>query len=156
MLTVIAGLPCSGKTTLAGTFPRYVSFDYWVEKRYGLPFKAAMRAYAHSYETGRREYLETVCQACAEGDLALDDMFILRADRLEAMNYFRSRGVGPLHLIYFETPLEELLRRNALRERPHRPELIRRLSMIAERPQADEGWDHAIIRVWKPDDAPQR
>lgn len=156
MLTVIVGVPCSGKTTLAQTFPRYLSFDWWVEKRYGVPFKEAMRIYRREYPAGDKEWLETVCQAYAGGDLAIEDALVTRRLRMEALAHFRSRGVGPLRLVYLDVPLEVLLKRNETRERPHRPELVERFFRAAELPKPDEGWDSIVVRTWRPNGGQQK
>jgi predicted kinase len=157
---LIAGLPCSGKTTYAAAVRADIdsslfSLDRWLITSFGRYSIA---------ETGHEEHVRRVlsCRALIwdaasellrrDVDVILDDGFFLRENRMRVIEL--SRGLGATAKIHFlDTPLSVLRARLEARNAnlpPYNfwlaPDMLQAFVGLFETPSDDEGAEVVVVR----------
>lgn len=139
MITVVAGLPAAGKSTLFHGSSVF-EFDEWVCKTYGKDVEASTAEYGRHYPESNRLYLDAVCAKHHLGDVVLVDTFIYRKDRMIAVDYFRSKGIYRVNLLYIVASLNTLQARNEARQNSLDCGIILNMWMNQEFPNQNEGF----------------
>jgi hypothetical protein len=156
---LIAGLPCSGKTTYALGLradggAALFSLDRWLITAFG---KYSIDEVGHEEHVRRvLACRDLIWQSAAEllkrgADVILDDGFFLRANRAHVVGL--SRSVGAAAKIHFvDTPLHVLRARLNARNAslpPHNfrvgPEMLHAFVGLFEKPGPDEGAELVVI-----------
>jgi tRNA uridine 5-carbamoylmethylation protein Kti12 len=145
MLTIVAGVPAAGKSTMcAGLHP--FEFDEWVKARYGMEdVEQATSRFRAEYPASNEAYLDAVCAECVKGDVVLVDTFTYRSDRLLALGHFRARGIGPVRLVYLVASWKTVETRNRARTNPLSEGIVMDLWFNQEFPTQSEGFDQLEI-----------
>jgi len=135
-VVLLIGLPASGKST-------------FVAGKKGVLSSDALRATLRDDETDQsihvhvfrflRELLKTRLQLGAP-ETFIDATNLTRAFRRPFIRIGRRAGAS-VHAAFFDTPLEECLRRNTLRERVVPATAIEAMSSRMQPPAFDEGFD---------------
>lgn len=146
MLTLLAGPPGAGKSTVAAQAPgRVIEFDDWVVERFGGTFNEAQAAYCRAYPDSYREFMDYVIKAAHEDDVVLVDPYVRREDRLRLLEVLRGAGIAPLNLLYLAVGWGMFWHRNETRPVPRGEEICTQLYDAQEFPLPDEGWDSVHI-----------
>lgn len=139
-LTVLCGIPGSGKTTLSEQLSiEQGAVLYCFDKRPGAfsPTKAA---------GARRQMWGDIAEDLRAGkSVVCDDLHtrvLLRKNLLTAVSDVDCHKV----LVVMTTPFDECLRRNAARKARLPDILIRGINNAYEPPTLDEGWDEIVYR----------
>jgi predicted kinase len=130
-IIVLCGIQGSGKTRFAR--------ESWYESH--------VRINLDMLRTRARE--DIVLHAClaAKAPIVIDNTNLTRAQRARYLRLARAAGFGSAALYYFETAVEEALRRNATRPEHQRvsPVAIRGAAKKLEVPSVTEGWDRLVL-----------
>ena len=118
MLTLICGIPNSGKTTFSNRWSRSV-------------------VHLDDLEGRHRAVREMVEQA--EGDICVEGVYLHHAQRRELAQAYD----GPRVCIWLDTPLETCIARE---DRVRGTLITRNCAKLFEPPTLDEGWDE-IVRI---------
>lgn len=118
MLTLICGIPNSGKTTFSERWSRNV-------------------VHLDDTEGGHRAIREMVSRA--DGDITVEGVYLHHAQRRELAQAYR----GATLCIWLDTPLETCIERE---DRGRGTLITRNCAALFEPPTLDEGWDE-IVRI---------
>ena len=130
MITVLCGIPASGKTTISKKI---------AEKQNTIRFSFdEIGCLQHN------ELIPCVIEALQSGKNVVVDSVYTRAswrkDILEAIKNIDCQRI----LIYMDTPLEECIRRNSQRPNQLPDFMVRDIYNSIEPPTLDEGWDEIL------------
>ena len=145
MLTIVAGVPAVGKSTMCAGLRPFES-DEWVKAQYATEdVEQATHQYRMDYPASNEAYLDAVCAECAKGDVVLVDTFTYRSDRETALAHFRARGVGPVRLVYLVASYKTIEARKRSRPKPLGEGTVMNLCFNQEYPSRGEGFDQVEI-----------
>ncbi|MDA8234660.1 MAG: ATP-binding protein [Clostridia bacterium] len=140
MLTIMCGLPGSGKSTYARELPgRYVSTD---EIREFVTGDARNIYHDDLVFTMAREMVKQFLKGGE--DVVYDATNLTRADRKKAAKW---AGDRPVRVVWVDCPLELALERNRERERQVPEEVIRRMAKRFQIPNEEEGYEIINIKA---------
>lgn len=160
---LIAGLPCSGKTTYsqqlkAETDGVLFTLDRWLITAFG-PYAVGDVGHGEHYRrvlAARELIWETAAEFLKrEVSVILDDGFFLRADRERVLKRATELGV-PAKVHYIDTPVDVL--RSRIEERnaklPHfnfriDPSALEAFASVIQVPQAEEGAEVVIVKEFE-------
>lgn len=148
MITLLTGLPATGKSTLARQLGvPFLDFDDYVQERFCEPLDEATRLF---HEHRAHEYARWIAHIRAHPGALVVDCLTTRAERAELL---RALHPLPVRLVYLTGPLDLLLARNEARPAP-RPagEIVSRYYM-QELPDPMEGFMDIYLK--KVDDGVQ-
>lgn len=125
-MTLIIGLPNSGKTTYSEKFRNVIHFD-------DVP---------HTFPEDWFSNCNKMASE-AEGDVCVEGVYNDRNNRILLLDAVKNKG-GKNVCIWIDTSVEECLRREQNgRRRP--PEIVTKHANTFEPPTLDEGWDEVIV-----------
>lgn len=145
MLTIVAGVPATGKSTMCtGMHP--FEFDEWVRAQYGTEdVEQATCQFRADYPASNNAYLDAVCAECAKRNVVLVDTFTYRSDRVLALGHFKAHGIGPIRLIYLVASWKTVEARNRARKKPLNEGIVMNMFFNQEFPFRTEGFDYVEI-----------
>ena len=139
-LVVICGTMGSGKTTLA----KHLEQAHGM-KRYSYDEMPNAFDSKHAWSVYGTMYSRAIADLNNGYSIVLDGLFAFRGRRMEVLRATRSVDCRKV-VVCMSTPLDECLRRNALRVGVERvpDDIIEYVYNVADVPTLDEGWDEII------------
>lgn len=135
MITLVSGLPATGKSTLARRLGGPVlDFDDYVQDRFGETLEEATRLF---HEHRAHEHGRWIARIRATPGAVVVDCLTTRAERMELV---RALAPLPVRLVYLVAPLELLLERNAARPCPRPEGMLLHRFHTEELPTEQEGF----------------
>ncbi|MCC6978081.1 MAG: ATP-binding protein [Candidatus Melainabacteria bacterium] len=149
-LIVFAGLPASGKSTFCdgleeAGFVR-ISLDEIRKEIYGDASEIG------DWKVTRKRFDELYNAAlAAKKNIIIDNTNFMRSQRTRVIDMAKNAGYTDIHVAMMDVPLEECIRRNKLRDRVVKEEVIRDMHKMLHGSQFP-GDDEGVVTVLAPTD----
>lgn len=145
MVTLVTGIPSSGKTTYC-TGKNYFSCDEWVKKYTNTPDIEEAGQIFLSAPNGLKDMAQAIQEAYIP-KLFIETPLIIKKTRIELVSFLHNNGIADIKCVYLLCPLYVALKRNESRKTSIHKEIIYTAFMKQEYPTASEGFTEVKLVV---------